>query len=86
MIIEKHYKKPMDIEWGRDGGWKIYILQRDLRRCIAKGDNVPQYILKRKTKILITGEVLDKGLAREKLKLLTIRKHQIMRDVLIAHD
>ena len=28
MIIEKHYKKPMDIEWGRDGvDGKIYILQ-----------------------------------------------------------
>ena len=28
MIIEKHYGRPMDIEWGRDGDdGKLYILQ-----------------------------------------------------------
>ena len=28
LIIEEHYKKPMDIEWGKDGSTgKIYILQ-----------------------------------------------------------
>src|SRR5690606_23251777 len=28
VIIEKHYQRPMDIEWGRDGlDGKIYILQ-----------------------------------------------------------
>src|SRR6185436_5039160 len=28
MIIEKHYSRPMDIEWGRDGvDGRLYILQ-----------------------------------------------------------
>jgi pyruvate,water dikinase len=33
MAIEKHYGRPMDIEWGRDGeDGKLYILQARPRR------------------------------------------------------
>ena len=33
VIIEKHYKRPMDIEWGRDGvDGKMYIRKRVLKR------------------------------------------------------
>lgn len=33
VIIEKHYGRPMDIEWGKDGiDGKLYILQGSVRK------------------------------------------------------
>ena len=45
LIIERHYGRPMDIEWGKDGvDGKIYILQLDQRRLKVqvqlRNDNV----------------------------------------------
>ena len=38
MIIEKHYGRPMDIEWGRDGvDGKLYILQARPETVKANG-------------------------------------------------
>ena len=34
LVIERHYKRPMDIEWGKDGAdGKLYILQAGPRLC-----------------------------------------------------
>ena len=35
LLIEKHYKRPMDIEWGKDGiDGKLYILQARPERVV----------------------------------------------------
>jgi pyruvate,water dikinase len=37
LVIEQHYGRPMDIEWGKDGSdGKLYILQARPRRCRAE--------------------------------------------------
>ena len=62
VIIEKHYQRPMDIEWGRDGiDGKIYILQarpETVKSQQGHGDVQQRYRLKATGKVLITGRAI----------------------------
>jgi len=59
--IEKHYKKPMDIEWAKDKNEKLYILQARPETVHAKHyDTLSQYILKEKSKVLLEGESIGR--------------------------
>ncbi len=62
VIIEKHYGRPMDIEWGRDGiDGKIYILQArpETVKSQQSGTDVQQrYRLKATGQVLITGRAI----------------------------
>jgi pyruvate,water dikinase len=58
VIIERHYGRPMDIEWGRDGlEGKIYILQArpETVKANAKLDSQKRYRLKERSEILVSG-------------------------------
>lgn len=58
MIIEKHYNRPMDIEWAIDGRTdKIYIVQaRPETIASQKNPNfLEEYILTGKGKVILTG-------------------------------
>jgi pyruvate,water dikinase len=57
LIIEDHYGRPMDIEWGRDGqDGLLYILQARPETVQSHGSRIIQrYILKQRSKVLITG-------------------------------
>ena len=60
LIIERHYGRPMDIEWGKDGGdGKLYILQArpETVKSQAEGKAEQRYRLKS------TGTVLAEGRA-----------------------
>ena len=60
LIIEQHYGRPMDIEWGKDGGdGKLYILQArpETVKSQAEGKAEQRYQLKG------TGTVLAEGRA-----------------------
>ncbi len=64
VIIEKHYGRPMDIEWGKDGrDGKIYILQArpETVKSQAKGKAEQRYALKTNTDnitVLTTGRAI----------------------------
>jgi len=60
MIIEKHYGRPMDIEWGRDGGdGKLYILQARPETVKSQsGGRVEKYRLKQYGKVLASGRAI----------------------------
>lgn len=62
VIIEKHYQRPMDIEWGRDGvDGKIYILQArpETVKSQQNGNDVQQrYRLKATGHVLATGRAI----------------------------
>ena len=61
MIIEKHYQRPMDIEWGKDGvDGKIYILQArpDTVKSQAHGKVEMRYKLKGNSTVLATGRAI----------------------------
>jgi len=61
MIIEKHYERPMDIEWGKDGiDGKIYILQArpETVKSQAHGQVEMRYKLKGNSTVLTTGRAI----------------------------
>jgi len=60
MIIEKHYGRPMDIEWGKDGrDGKLYILQARPETVKSQGTGVVEkYKLKQHGKVATSGRAI----------------------------
>ena len=61
VIIEKHYDRPMDIEWGRDGvDGRLYILQArpETVKSQESKDKVEKFALKSFGKVLSTGRAI----------------------------
>ncbi len=62
MTIEKHYGRPMDIEWGRDGNdGKLYILQarpETVRSQIKAGSSEQKFRLKGTSTVLAHGRAI----------------------------
>ena len=73
VIIEKHYGRPMDIEWGRDGAdGKIYILQARTETVKSQqtGAEVQQrYRLKATGNVLITGRAIGQKIGSGPVRL-----------------
>jgi pyruvate,water dikinase len=60
-IIEQHYGRPMDIEWGRDGvDGKLYILQArpETVKANAKLDTQKRFRLKERSQIIASGRAI----------------------------
>jgi pyruvate, water dikinase len=58
MAIESHYRRPMDIEWGKDGlDGKLYVLQARPETVKAKEklDTLRRYRLRERSEVLTTG-------------------------------
>src|SRR5438270_3552201 len=60
VAIERHYGRPMDIEWGKDGGdGKLYVLQaRPETVKSRKRDVEERYALKGRSRVLVTGRAI----------------------------
>ncbi|PJX26524.1 phosphoenolpyruvate synthase [Advenella sp. S44] len=75
VIIEKHYQRPMDIEWGRDGiDGKLYILQArpETVKSQQTGNDVQQrYKLKATGKVLITGRAIGQKIGSGKVRVVS---------------
>lgn len=59
MIIEKHYKRPMDIEWALDGkDGKLYIIQArpETVHSVRNVNELEEYKLIRRGKIITSGQ------------------------------
>ncbi len=74
-IIEKHYGRPMDIEWGKDGiDGKIYILQArpETVKSRQKGQEVQQkFVLNGKGKVLVTGRAIGQKIGSGKVRIVS---------------
>ena len=60
-IIEKHYERPMDIEWGRDGtDGRLYILQArpETVKSQESKDKVEKFALKSYGKVVASGRAI----------------------------
>jgi pyruvate,water dikinase len=57
LIIEEHYGRPMDIEWGKDGSTgEIYILQARPETVQSRtGRTIQRYTLSKRSKVLAEG-------------------------------
>ncbi len=71
IIIEKHYQRPMDIEWAKDGAdGNIYIVQArpETVRSRDDGRTIERYILENTSQVVATGRAIGqkvgKGAAR----------------------
>ena len=60
VIIEQHYGRPMDIEWGKDGqDGKLYILQARPETVMSQsGGVVEKFRIKQHSKVLVTGRAI----------------------------
>ncbi|WP_408686600.1 phosphoenolpyruvate synthase [Vibrio sp. TBV020] len=72
MIIEKHYQRPMDIEWAKDGiDGKLYIVQaRPETVCSQSEQNViERYELNNKADVLIEGRAIGQRIGSGTVRL-----------------
>ncbi len=60
VAIERHYGRPMDIEWGKDGAdGRIYVLQARPETVKSRKREVEErYALKGRSKVLVTGRAI----------------------------
>ena len=74
LIIEKHYGRPMDIEWGKDGvDGKLYILQArpETVRSQAAGQVELRYKLKGQGTLLTEGRAIGQKIGTGPVRLVT---------------
>ncbi|AUV89538.1 phosphoenolpyruvate synthase [Vibrio campbellii] len=72
MIIERHYKRPMDIEWAKDGiDGKLYIVQaRPETVCSQSEQNViERYELSNKADVLVEGRAIGQRIGKGPVRL-----------------
>ncbi len=72
LIIEKHYGRPMDIEWGKDGqDGKLYILQARPETVKSRdgGQVLERYHLNGKGPVLTTGRAIGQRIGAGKARV-----------------
>lgn len=73
VIIEKHYGRPMDIEWAKDGKTKrLYIVQArpETVEAIKNYSFLEEYILTKKGKVIVTGSPIGTKIGAGKARLI----------------
>jgi pyruvate,water dikinase len=74
VIIEKHYQRPMDIEWGRDGiDGQLYILQArpETVKASENVDTLRRYRLKQRSEVLATGRAIGQRVGSGPVRLVS---------------
>ena len=67
VIIEEHYKRPMDMEWAQDGKTgKLYIVQARPETVTSQENKnvLIEYIIKNKPKEILTGQSVGKKIGQ----------------------
>lgn len=74
VMIEEHYKKPMDIEWAVDGNTQeLYIVQARPETVQARKDNkiLENYILLEKGKVVTQGAAVGKKIGQGQARIIS---------------
>jgi len=72
VAIEKHYGRPMDIEWGKDGNdGKLYILQArpETVKSRERGDTLRRYRLRSRSTVLVSGRAIGQKIGQGAVRL-----------------
>ncbi len=86
VIIENHYGRPMDIEWGLDGGdGKLYILQArpETVKSQEKNDSQQRFALKGQGRVLATGRAIGQKIGIGRVRLVSDASEM---DLVLAGD
>jgi pyruvate,water dikinase len=72
VTIEKHYQRPMDVEWAKDGNdGRIYIVQARPETVQSRSKNIREsYLLKEKGELLSVGRAIGSKIGQGKVRLL----------------
>ncbi len=73
LIIESHYGRPMDIEWGRDGiDGKLYILQARPETVKSRADSqvMQRYQLSHRSEVLATGRSIGQRIGSGTVRII----------------
>ena len=74
LIIEKHYGRPMDIEWAKDGDdGQLYIVQARPETVKSRGSNtlMERYLLKEKGKVLVEGRSIGQRIGSGPVRVIS---------------
>ena len=91
-IIEKHYGRPMDIEWGRDGeDGKLYILQARPETVKSQSEHVlvrEKYRLKQHGRVLVTGRAIGQKIGTGTVRIIAHASdmHQVQDGDILVTD
>lgn len=73
MTIEKHYGRPMDIEWAKDGDDnQLYIVQArpETVKSRSSANVMERYLLKEKGKVLVEGRAIGQRIGAGPVKII----------------
>ncbi len=72
VTIEKHYGRPMDIEWAKDGeNGKLYIVQARPETVQSRvGQVIERYQLKQKSEVLVSGRAVGNRIGQGPAKVI----------------
>ncbi|MDC1208962.1 phosphoenolpyruvate synthase [Litorivicinus sp.] len=73
LIIEKHYGRPMDIEWARDGDdEKLYIVQArpETVQSQLDGRQMERFVLKQKSEVLVEGRAIGQKIGQGPVRMI----------------
>ena len=73
LIIEKHYGRPMDIEWAKDGDdGKLYIVQArpETVKSRTTANVMERYLLKEKGTVLVEGRAIGQRIGAGKVRVI----------------
>jgi pyruvate,water dikinase len=72
--IEKHYRRPMDVEWGRDGGdGKLYILQarpETVKSQEKRRDTLTRYRIGKRGEVLASGRAIGSKIGQGRVRVI----------------
>jgi len=74
VLIEEHYKLPMDIEWAKDGKTgQLFIVQArpETIHTSKTSQSYSQYILKEKGKLILEGEAIGSKIVSGQIKVIS---------------
>ncbi|MFA6304372.1 MAG: phosphoenolpyruvate synthase [Patescibacteria group bacterium] len=72
-LIEDHYKKPMDMEWAKDGHSKQLFIVQARPETVESRVNpnvIEEYILEEKGKIIVEGAAVGKKIGQGKVRVI----------------
>jgi len=72
IAIERHYGRPMDIEWGKDGtDGRLYVLQArpETVKATERVDILRRYHLKQRSEVLATGRAIGQRIGSGPVRL-----------------